>query len=250
MRLSIITTVLNGQDTIRKTVEGVKTLFNNASFEWEHIIVEGVHKEGDQTTKILNEFPHLVRITQDKNDGIYSGMNVGILKAKGEYVIMINSGDLPTKEVIELLEQDLSPETVYHGYCEQVTPEYKRIAISKKPKWLMRYPIRMPLFHQSAIIPKSFHNKYGLYSLEYKYASDFEYICRLIYKKVQFNNTNSVLSIMPSGGLSDRWSTLFKRAEECFRIRRKYLGLMPAVIISAYKFISETSRRILSALLN
>lgn len=241
--LSIITPVLNGADSISKTIEDCQSIFKNSHIKYEHIIVEGVST--DNTTQVLNSFKHIRRIKQTSNNGIYTAMNEGIINSKGKFLLMLNSGDTPTKELIQLLNKPLSNNTVYHGQCNQVDSNYNLVKVERKPPFLIKHPLRMPVCHQSVILPKEFHIRFGLYNTEFKYSSDYEFFAKLLKNKIPFENVNLILSNMPIGGLSDRMSTFKRRQYENFIIRKRYMGLSKAIIISSYKIMSELMRRLI-----
>ena len=88
-KFSIITVVKNSHKTIQKTIDSISNQnFNN----FEFIVV--CHTSDLKTRKILAQnkkcITHLI-LSNDK--GIYEAMNIGIKKAKGNYITFLNSDD-------------------------------------------------------------------------------------------------------------------------------------------------------------
>lgn len=89
MKLSIITVNRNNTEGLRKTIESV---VSQTYTDFEYIIIDGASTDG--SVDIIKEYAD--RITywvSEPDNGIYNAMNKGILKAKGEYLQFLNSGD-------------------------------------------------------------------------------------------------------------------------------------------------------------
>jgi glycosyltransferase involved in cell wall biosynthesis len=122
MKISVITVCYNEEKNIAKTIESV---LNQTSKSIEYIICDG--KSTDKTVEIAESYVDKFkangvdyRVYSEKDGGIYAGMNNGIDRANGDYVIFTNAGDRLFDEnviaqVIDALE-DKRPEVVY-GNC-------------------------------------------------------------------------------------------------------------------------------------
>jgi len=85
--ISVVTPSFNSATTIRETIESVATQDHK---NWEHIVVDGGSTDG--TVDILRSHSHLIW-TSEKDEGHYDAMNKGILRAKGEAVVILNADD-------------------------------------------------------------------------------------------------------------------------------------------------------------
>ena len=86
---SIITVNLNSGEAILKTLASIKEQENN---NFEHIVIDGAST--DVSYEILHEnLETFDYFCSEKDEGIYGAINKGILKAKGEYLILLHSGD-------------------------------------------------------------------------------------------------------------------------------------------------------------
>lgn len=89
--ISVIMPVKNNEEYFPKAVQSVL----NQTFEnWELVIVEG--NSDDNTGKIADEYADSDDrvVVLHENEWIYESLNIGISRAKGEYVTFLNSDDL------------------------------------------------------------------------------------------------------------------------------------------------------------
>ena len=94
MKISIITISYNVEKEIERTMRSV---LNQTFKDLEYIVVDG--KSKDNTVAIAKsiaaEYPdRAVRIISEPDKGIYDAMNKGIKMASGEWVNMMNAGDV------------------------------------------------------------------------------------------------------------------------------------------------------------
>ena len=84
-RLSIITINYNGLKDTCELIESIP--FNN---DMEVIVVDNASKE-DEASIISKRHPQVKVIRSDKNLGFAGGNNLGIQKAQGDYILLINN---------------------------------------------------------------------------------------------------------------------------------------------------------------
>ena len=102
MKLSIITINFNNKDGLKRTIESV---ISQKFQEFEWIIIDGGSSDGSKLLieEVARNNKKLVSYWCSEPDGgIYPAMNKGIDKAKGEYILFLNSGDtLHNKNVLQ-----------------------------------------------------------------------------------------------------------------------------------------------------
>ena len=102
IKISIITASYNYADYIKETIESV---INQTYQNWEMIIVDDGSK--DNSIDIINEYTKkdsrikLYTHEQNKNKGLIETIRLALTKAKGEYVVFLESDDFLSKEYIE-----------------------------------------------------------------------------------------------------------------------------------------------------
>lgn len=97
MILSIITINYNNAEGLKKTLASVAA---QSVTEFEHVVVDGASTDG--SADIIREYAasasYPVRWVSEPDKGIYNAMNKGLLMASGEYVQVLNSGDIYASE--------------------------------------------------------------------------------------------------------------------------------------------------------
>ena len=104
MILTIITINYNNAAGLEKTMQSVLT---QTCGDFEYIVVDGGSKDGstDVIKRFEKGFGGRLCWTSEPDNGIYNAMNKGIVKASGEYLEFLNSGDcLVDDNVVERAE--------------------------------------------------------------------------------------------------------------------------------------------------
>lgn len=205
MKISIITATYNSATTIRDTIESVIAQDYD---DIEHIIVDGASK--DKTLEIVKGYgDKIAKIISEPDKGIYDAMNKGIKSATGDVVGILNSDDFFTsKDVLSTVAKTFMENDIdaLYGDVHFVNSEnleksvrYYSSAIFKPS--LFRFGF-MPA-HPSFYMKRSCYDKYGLYSLDYKIASDYDLLIRYLYKhKIKYKYIKKDFVTMRTGGVS------------------------------------------------
>ena len=97
MILSIVTINYNNAEGLKKTLASVAA---QSVTEFEHVVVDGASTDG--SADIIREYAekasYPVRWVSEPDKGIYNAMNKGLRMASGEYVQVLNSGDIYASE--------------------------------------------------------------------------------------------------------------------------------------------------------
>ena len=97
-KLTIITINYNNLEGLKRTVESV---LNQTWQEFEYIVIDGGSNDGS-AEYIESQSEHIDYWVSEPDKGIYNAMNKGIAKARGEYLLFLNSGDhLYSAKVLE-----------------------------------------------------------------------------------------------------------------------------------------------------
>lgn len=89
MKVSIITVVFNGEQTLRSCIESV---LNQSYHDIEYIVIDG--KSTDSTPDIVASYGTKVAVfISEKDSGIYDAMNKGIAQATGDIIGILNADD-------------------------------------------------------------------------------------------------------------------------------------------------------------
>lgn len=239
MKISIITATYNSALTIKDTIDSV--LAQNYP-DIEHIIVDGVSK--DNTLDIVKSYgDKIAKIISEPDKGIYDAMNKGIQAATGDIVGILNSDDFFTSEdVIATVAKTFEKNNIdaLYGDVHFVNPDnlkksvrYYSSAIFRPA--LFRYGF-MPA-HPSFYMKKECYEKFGLYSLDYKIASDYDLLIRYLYKeKINYKYVKKDFVTMRTGGVStENFQSRVTLNKEIVRACKKY-GIYTNIFLLSLKY--------------
>lgn len=200
MKLSIITINYNNLKGLEKTIESVVSQTFN---DFEYIIIDGGSTDGSKEfiEKSAAKFSYYV---SEKDNGIYNAMNKGIVKATGEYVLFLNSGDwfIESSILKNSINYVTEADIVYaDGYIEKGDGSRILIKIPEAPG--LKFFSKTSLFHPSSFIKKDLFEKFGLYNEENKIVSDWEFFIKtMLINKVSYQKIPFVISVIEENGIS------------------------------------------------
>lgn len=219
-RLSIITINYNNATGLQKTVASVIT----QSFkDFEYIIIDGNSSDAsvDVIKKNENYFAYWC---SEKDKGIYDAQNKGIQKAKGDYLLFLNSGDCLENDGVLENVFSLSPkEDVLYGELIFDFGTHKKL--SNLPSRLtIDYLFRDNIWHPASFIKRNLFEKYGNYDTSYKICADYDFFFKTIaIHKVSTLHLTFPISIYDTTGLSSNEQSLKKIDAERMQIHKHYL---------------------------
>ena len=199
-KLSVVTIVKDDSVGLSRTYQ---SLVSQTFRDWQMIIVVG-----DSVDSSFNLAQNIalsdkrVRSIRQTNHGIYEAMNIGIDQAEGEYLWFMNSGDVfANKECINealalIVNSDVA--LIIGGYRlknlgRQHSFAAKRINITK---FLFT---RKGGCHQSMLFETQEVRNLGGYSTNYRLASDFDLIVRILKSRSALRVPNVFSEIEPGG---------------------------------------------------
>lgn len=216
MLFSIITVCLNSEQTIERTLQSMQ---KQTCQDYEYIIIDG--GSTDKTMEKIREYEPLfsgkLRVLSEADRGIYDAMNKGIKMAKGEIVGILNSDDYYEEDTLEKVEKvyDGYDYTIIYGLLRTVSEGKEVMVYLKNPDFLERDMIA----HPSCFITRKIYEKYGLYSMEYPYSADYEFMLRIrSEKEIRFKEIYEILSNFSVDGAS----ASVKGYRDTLRLQKKY----------------------------
>ena len=176
-KLSIITINLNNFLGLQKTVESV---FAQTFTDFEYIIIDGGSTDGSKELIEKHE-NKLVCWMSEKDKGIYNAMNKGIARAKGEYLLFLNSGDyFYNSDSLNLISSDANNEDLIYG--NMMLNHGDSIDRQTYPTFLnFEYFLDgHTLPHHSTLIKRTLFDKVGIYNEDLKMLSDREFFMNAV----------------------------------------------------------------------
>jgi glycosyltransferase involved in cell wall biosynthesis len=205
--LSIITINLNNSDGLKRTIESV---INQSFRGYEFLVVDGGSTDG--SNEIISQYSDKISWSVSESDtGIYNAMNKGILRAKGEYCLFLNSGDwLADNEVLGRVFSEPQEADIIAGDVAFYDSAKQSI------KWLIQSPEELTaktlfngtLPHQATFIKRELFDKYGLYNENLKIASDWLFFLEtLLEHSITYKHYNGLVAYFNMDGISCRPET-------------------------------------------
>ncbi len=200
MKLSIITINFNNLKGLEKTIESViSQTYNNL----EYIVIDGGSSDGSKN--LIEKYASKISYWVSEPDkGIYNAMNKGILKARGEYLLFLNSGDcLVNNEVLDAVDSCLDQSSILYGNGVIIGEGNKEILIKIPDQLTLKYFTKASLFHPSTFIKRELFDTYGLYNEQNKIVSDWEFFLKtIVVNEVSTKKIDLVVSEVEDGGMS------------------------------------------------
>lgn len=218
--ISVITICFNNLQDLLETCASVDKQLQKPL---EHIIIDG------STTPAIKD--HLEQNPQlvyrhwicEADNGIADAFNKGIINARGNILVMLNSGDsffdeLAVTYAVSAFEKDPALQWLHGKY--QLVRGNQKVIIGKPFEKSKLYRGMRSICHQTMFVKKELHDKYGLYDISEKIGMDYDFLCRIANEPFIFL-PETLVNFAPAGTSSVQYLRALKDAE---RIYKKYYG--------------------------
>ncbi len=252
--VTIITITYNAEKVIEKTIQSV---LNQTYSNFEYIIIDG--KSTDATVAIIEKYntlinrgdyailPHNFRWISEPDTGLYHAMNKGITFANGNYIWFMNAGDkIHNNNTLKIIEATLAKNQdaiVIYGQSLMINQNDRALGERHKiapPNLNLKHMLNgLVVCHQSIIVKR---DKAPLYDLQYRIASDYDWVIKILNHSKSNVYINDYLSDFMIAGTS---SVHRKKAwKERYFIMKKHFGLCKTLwahfkIILKYPFTKK-----------
>ena len=209
--ISVITVVKNDQKNILRTI---KSVLNQKNSKFEYIIHDG--KSSDYTFNKIKKFNNKnVKIIRERDINLYDAINKCVKKAKGEYIILMHSGDIFYNNFVlfDIQKKLIKKPDILSGNIKY----YKNISHNIIRNW--NYPVKelnkfsiFKIPHTALIVKKKIIEKIGFYNIKYNISSDMDLMIKLTkLKNLNFIYLNKYFTLMSTEGLSTAKINFFKK---------------------------------------
>jgi glycosyltransferase involved in cell wall biosynthesis len=221
-KISVITVNFNNAAGLERSLSSVT---QQSYTDWESIVIDGGSVDGSKEVigKYESKISHWV---SEADHGAYHAMNKGIAKAKGDYLLFLNSGDhFFNNRVLEQQAGALSGNDII---------AFDILVKGSEADIIKQHPDRMSfgflfndtLAHQSVCIKKSLFDRLGTYDESLSIVSDWKFFLQAIYKGASYKAVHEVLSVYYLDGMSATAAGTFKRREEREQVLTNDYGLL------------------------
>ena len=118
MKITVITAVYNGENTIEKTIESVLA---QEVKPYEYLIIDG--ESSDNTVKIIESYRSafetnnvIYRIVSERDSGIYDAFNKGVRLSTGEFIAFLNADDWYEPTALKVVQETYTREPFDFAY--------------------------------------------------------------------------------------------------------------------------------------
>ena len=251
MKISIITVCYNSEKTIEETI---KSVLSQTYDNYEYLIIDGLSK--DNTLSIVKKyekkFKGKLKITSEKDKGLYDAMNKGIKKATGDIIGIINSDDiLANKYVFEKIAKRFEETNCDATYSDLVFLDEETMSIPTRnfiahnySKFMAWHPPHPTLYLKSGV-----YKKVGEFNTNYRIAADLDFMLRVINQDYKFEYIREYLVKMRSGGVSTNGLKGYIKNLKEANVVLKANDIKFAYLINIYR-IFKTFKQGISAKIN
>lgn len=212
-KISIITINYNNLEGLKKTIESI---VNQTWQEFEYIVIDGGSSDGS-VEYIESQSVQIDYWVSEPDKGVYNAMNKGIVKATGEYLLFLNSGDhFYDDKVLEIAQNKLTEKDLIY---------FNLNIVDKTGSWIRKYDDKLPfsylaedtLPHPATFIKKTLFDKVGLFDESLKIVSDWKFfiesVCRYNCSYIRINKTLSTFYLDGLSSYSENKELIFQEKQ-------------------------------------
>jgi glycosyltransferase len=227
------------------TIEkAIKSVLEQNYHDVEYIIIDGNSKDG--TKEIIESYrDRISQYISEPDKGMYDAINKGLKLATGDVIGLMHSDDEFFDEnaltrIAARFDYEPNIDGVYGDGVYVSNDKQERLIRNRIGGVFSLKKIRqgwLPL-HPTVYLKKSVIDKNGLYNLDFKIASDTEFLLRYLYKyKIKMSYINSYIVKMRMGGMSTSLKRAFEVLYEDYKIY-KFHGLAAVGVVFLKKTIA------------
>lgn len=233
--VSIVTICLNSAATIAQTFASVlRQGYGNI----EYIVVDG--GSTDATLELIRAHEHAIDYHVSEPDGgLYAAMNKALGLASGDHVLVLNSDDWYADDAVE----SLVAARAYSG-CDIVSALAQYVDGDGRPVQVMRSMpldagtrLRMPLRHETMLVPAAVYDRFGGYDEGYRVIADFDFTRKLYEAGITHYEVPRPLLFFRNTGVSS--TALDKLAAERARLIARQFPALPAAEVESLATLSK-----------
>ena len=218
-KISVITVVFNSVSDIRDTLE---SFFAQTWADKEYIVIDGGSTDG--TADIIREYSgHLAYWCSERDNGIYDAMNKGISHAAGDWISILNSGDVfcsPDALKLAIEAGTRQPADIIYG--DTIADDGEKYDFVPAGDDLTRMDYEAIYRHGCSLVRTAVQKQYLFDTAKeeaYGFALDFDSIFRMYHDGLRFVKVPVCIQRYKQEGAS---SDLFKSLKYNYRITSQY----------------------------
>ena len=222
MKLSIITVNLNNLEGLKKTYESV-VCQTFTDYEW--LVIDGGSTDGSREF-IEEHQDKFAYWCSEPDKGIYNAMNKGIVRAKGDYLNFMNSGDcFVCEETLATVFGKKRTADILYGYVIEGDVNGKCTPSRMMKPDIYWYDLFLQTFpHQSSFIRRTLFTINGLYDENCKIVADWKwFVIAILNHEASYEFIPYKIAVIQEGGISSTPACELERQQQRKKIFPKYI---------------------------
>lgn len=200
VKFSVITVVYNRVETIERTIKSIlKQSYDNI----EYIIIDGGSNDG--TLEVIKKYEHEIAAWISEPDkGIYDAMNKGVLLSTGDVISFLNSDDWYEADALEYVAKQFENkdlDMVFANIAEVSSNKIRQARPITSDSVKSMY-LQMSVYHPATFAKRNLFVKHGLFNIDYKIASDYDWILRVQKADPVYTCSDKVTTYYSTTGIS------------------------------------------------
>jgi glycosyltransferase len=219
-RVSVLTVVMNRRSTMQQCMDSV---FAQTYPNIEYVVVDGGSADG--TLGVIQANQDRIDYFVSRSDaGIYDAINRGLSLLSGDYFLILNSDDWYAPTAIDSLVREALRTNADVVHADAWLVARTGIVYDRLDGWLHDglYTHRMPLRHETMLVKRSVHERFGDYDVGYRVIADYTFLVRIHRGGCTFSHVNRPLLYFRMAGISNKRRDLVAGER-----RRFYAALFP-----------------------
>jgi putative colanic acid biosynthesis glycosyltransferase len=232
-RITVVTVCRNSAATIERTLQSVLAQ-DHADFEY--VVIDGASTDGTLDT-LQRHASRLAALISEPDRGVYEAMNKGVRRARGEYILFMNAGDVfAADDVLSVAAEQADADVVYGNF------EY-----TGRPGRVNADMDRGVFNHQCVLYRRSLHATYGEYvDIPGLTAADYLFFMRLRTSgRASFRKLDLLFSRVDPNGISAGLQTFLQvnLVDGLLQRRGRYEVALRIAVHPIYDFLRRLTRR-------
>ena len=201
-KFSILTITFNNEKHIEKTINSV---LSQSYQDYEYIIIDG--NSTDNTNNIIKSYErHLSIYISEDDEGIYDALNKGISYCRGEFIILLHSGDWFINNHILSEINNHTKEDLIYLFSVYYSNGSKIVRKYNIDNWKIKdFSIGLMPPHLGFVAPSKFYQRTKPFRTDFSIAADYELVYRMLVKeRYNYKKIPIAITVMLMGGESTK----------------------------------------------
>lgn len=201
-KVSVLTVVMNRRSTMQQCMDSV---FAQTYPNIEYVVVDGGSTDGTLGMLQANQ-EHIDYFVSRPDGGIYEAINRGLSLLSGDYFVILNSDDWYAPGAIDVLVCEALRTSADVVHADAWLVGESGIVYDRLDGWLNDglYTHRMPLRHETMLVKRSVHDRFGGYDTGYQIIADYTFVARIHLGGCTFSHVPRPLLYFRMAGISNR----------------------------------------------